>query len=474
MLAASALFLPATAALAKRLSLHQKALAEQVIGRRLRSVEIVLAFLIGIAWMHPGAHSADDDTGLYISIALSIALDLSLNKIIIPSLAFDQDTLKRLPKADCIDARKALAMDGFEDVGIHSEWAQRLLRRRERAWIALFALERGVCLARGRSYSVPITPLIEHCDRWHDVEIADARDGSLISIAVLRRDLDLLISAVRSRCDSYRVIDVGSKVAEEIESSIQSFFDKWLATWTIAIGEGEQKTLPPYVEILVTHTRLSTYCGVINHPTAPVEVKRLFRASALSSALNVMRAAIQGEARLQSMPNNTAIMISFAACVALNLSTPSPGGNINLAPSVRNLIEETVIVLERIGGTPSHRNGISVLYGKYLREILRQTPGLPKIVEPTPISGVVQPSHPADPLIVTTGNTMPSLSQPQYPTLNLWEEPIQFSAMSDNEIIETVLHAGQNFGVTLTDIPMEDSNGFMWLDHMNPPEFGFQ
>lgn len=93
--------------------------------------------------MQAGKQAADDDTGLYISTALSIALDLSLNKIVIPSSVFDGELLKRVAKADCIDSRKALAMDGFQNVDPASEWGQLLLRRRERAWIALFVLERG-------------------------------------------------------------------------------------------------------------------------------------------------------------------------------------------------------------------------------------------------------------------------------------------------------------------------------------------
>lgn len=47
----------------------------------------------------------------------------------------------------------------------------------------------SVCLARGRSYTVPSTTLIENCDRWHLSNIADPRDGPMSSVAVLRRDL---------------------------------------------------------------------------------------------------------------------------------------------------------------------------------------------------------------------------------------------------------------------------------------------
>ncbi|KAH7128300.1 hypothetical protein B0J11DRAFT_267172 [Dendryphion nanum] len=474
LLTASARFLPSTAAVAKRLLHHRLYLVQQIISRRFRSVEIILAFMVNVPWMHPGAHAGDDDTGYFISLALSLALDLSLNKIIVPSQSFEPDALKRIPKADCIDATRALTMDGFEDVDPKSEWGQRLLRRRERVWIALFVLERGVCLARGRSYSVPITPLVMYCDKWHNNAVAHTQDGALISMAVLRRDLDGLFTSVRSRCDSYRVIDVGSKVADEIEATIEGFFTRWNTAWTSAIGDGEHRTLPPYVEILVTHTRLSIYSGVINHPTAPQEVKRQFRASALSSALNVMRAAIQGESRLKSMPNNTVIMICFAACIALTLSTASSSGSHNLAPSVRNLIDETATSLERIGSTPSHRNGTSVLYGKYLHELVKDAPAIATNQHQYQSVANLAPqtTTPLDPaMFATASDHVDTFGHAQYP-LN-WGEPLQFSAMSGNEVIETVMNSG-DFESALFDIPMEDMNSFAWMDWMNPPDFGFQ
>jgi hypothetical protein len=114
-----------------------------VIAKRLRSVEIVLAFMVNVPWMDPGSYLGDDDTCAYIAMALAIALDLSLNKIVLPPTGLDNGVPRRLAKADCIDAKRALHMDGFGDIDPSSEWGQRLLRRRERTWIALFVLERG-------------------------------------------------------------------------------------------------------------------------------------------------------------------------------------------------------------------------------------------------------------------------------------------------------------------------------------------
>lgn len=105
-----------------------------------------------------------------------------------------------------------------------------------------------------------------------------------------------------------------------------------------------------------------------------MEVRQFFRTAGLSAALNVMRASVQGEKQLFSMPNNTAIMVSFAACFALRLSTQlsslHPG--VALAPSVRTLIEELSDVLEKIGNITRHRNGMCRLYAKYLRILVRK------------------------------------------------------------------------------------------------------
>ncbi|PSR75510.1 hypothetical protein BD289DRAFT_487086 [Coniella lustricola] len=380
-MAASALFMDNAAALSKRLSKHCKLLARKVIEHRYRSTEIVLAFMINVPWMGPGVHSTDDETCWYISIATTIAIDLQLPKISMPAEAFRMGTAGQLARQDCIDPEVALRSAGFKDVDPASELGRRLVRRRERCWLALFVLERGMCLARGRPYTLPVTPLIRRCDRWHISDIADPMDGALVSMAVLRRDLDGLFDTIRSLCDGSRdMLSDGSVIARSIQSTVDKFFEQWYLEWGQTIGQGPQNRLPPYVEILVTHTRLSIYSSVINHPTAPLEVRHFFRTASLSAAVNVMRAAVQGEKQLYSMPNNTAIMVSFAACFALRLSTQlSNVGSANtnsssaaLAPSVRTLIEETSDVLERIGNITLHRNGTCGLYARYLRLLVRK------------------------------------------------------------------------------------------------------
>ncbi|KAL7629839.1 hypothetical protein AAE478_001362 [Parahypoxylon ruwenzoriense] len=295
--AASALFSPSMESLYKRLSNHRQNLANLIMARRHKSVEIVLAFMANIPWISAGEHWADDETSTYLSMALTIALDLSLNKIILPPPTEPRSPREAIAISDCISARKALAIDGFADAN--------------------------------------------------------------------------LISNVRAICDGYVNGSSESSIVDRVKSEITLFFDRWYQTWPLQLGDREQHSLPPYVEILASHTRLSMYSSVINHGTAPVGARHFFRAAGLSSALNVLRVAVQGEGQLRSMPNNTAIMISFAACFALRVSTVADGRGSSLAPSIRALIAETTDVLERIGSSPIQRKGLSCLFAGQLRQILK-------------------------------------------------------------------------------------------------------
>lgn len=178
-----------------------------------------------------------------------------------------------------------------------------------------------------------------------------------------------------------------------------------------------------------------------------------------------MRAAIQGEAQLHSMPNNTAIMISFAACFALTLSAYTSGDS-TLAPSIRKLIDEAASVLERIGTITQHRNGLSALYGKYLRQIVRkaakQTASAP---QPLPHSSSTPTASDLQQMgaTVATPNNGNFLNQQL-----LWPEPLQFSTMSDDQIAHVLNQPGNEFEPSFGGLSWEDMNNFDWLHW---PEF---
>jgi hypothetical protein len=167
-------------------------------------------------------------------------------------------------------------------------------------------------------------------------------------------------------------------------------------------------------------------------------------------------------------------MICFAASIALALSAPVPGkrGNQNLAPSVRHLIEETATVLERIGSTPSHRNGSSVVYGRFLRVLVKQAPDVPS----APSGRVAQlpdPTHSGSPRSsIDRGSAMSNTGFIDDHVANIWSQPLDFSAMSYNEVNETVTNS-DIFSAAMLDLPWDSSNQLMWTDWLHLPDFNF-
>jgi hypothetical protein len=173
-----------------------------------------------------------------------------------------------------------------------------------------------------------------------------------------------------------------------------------------------------------------------------------------------MRAAVQGESRLKSMPNNTVIMMhvypkfssrtylptqghrSFAAMICFRLSTMGSTSNHRLAPSIRILIEETADVLERIGTIPLHRKGISAIYGRHLRNVIGTKD----------IQAVTMPPQ---------NRIVPK--QPEGRVL----EPIQFSAMSDDQIVQAINNAGGEFGNQSLGFQIDERSELDWLDWFN-------
>ncbi|KAI1851538.1 hypothetical protein JX265_012380 [Neoarthrinium moseri] len=431
--AASALFSPSLESLYKRLSNHRQKLAGIILSKQYKSVEIVLAFMVNIPWISAGDHWADDETSTWLSMALTIALDISLNKIILPSSCDPHTPRDGVATADCITARKALLIDGFGDIDPASLPGRRLLRRRERTWLSLFVLERGVCLARGRDYVLPMSPLIESCDQWHLSELADRWDGSIVSVAVLRRDLANLIARVRAICDGYvDNNDSEAAVVERLKTEITLFFDRWYQTWPLQIGDRE------------------------------LAARHYFRAAGLSSALNVLRVAVQGENQLKSMPNNTAIMISCAACFALRVGTVADARGSSLAPSIRTLITETTDVLERIGSTPIQRKGLSCIFARQLRQILKLASRSADNARSHAAPSREATTAPVFPDI-NTGNVHHTLPVEMPPSTMPSDYPL-FSTMSNVQLDEAINNTDVGLESLWEDFQFQNGADLDWMD----------
>jgi hypothetical protein len=174
--------------------------------------------------------------------------------------------------------------------------------------------------------------------------------------------------------------------------------------------------------------------------------------------MNVMRAAVHGENRLKSMPNNTVIMVSFAATFALALGATSLGNRAMLPPNAKALIEETTQVLERIGSSPRHRKGLSVLFARHIRRIM-QSALLDQPEENHAPLTMSSDQIPQQAQKVEYGNTSHTNAAPA-PTVP--PEPYVFD-MTDDQILEAINNAS-----TSQDLfQLDETMFFDWLDWPN-------
>lgn len=78
-----------------------------------------------------------------------------------------------------------------------------------------------------------------------------------------------------------------------------------------------------------------------------------------------------------------------------------------------------------------------------------------------------------DPVLPPTSLGEQALATTQaLPPGDLWTEPMQFSSMSDNQIIDAVNRAGSAFGASIPDVPVDNMLSWDWLDFANP-DFNF-
>lgn len=68
--------------------------------------------------------------------------------------------------------------------------------------------------------------------------------------------------------------------------------------------------------------------------------------------------------------------------------------------------------------------------------------------------------------------TLPVAQSSSLPTEEISSEPLQFSAMSDGQIIDAVNRAGTAFGASIPDVSMDNMLNWDWLDFAST-DFGF-
>lgn len=98
-------------------------------------------------------------------------------------------------------------------------------------------------------------------------------------------------------------------------------------------------------------------------------------------------------------------------------------------------------MLERIGTIPPHRKGTATLYGRHLRQVLSTASGQ----GPPPFQVEIQNPYQAQDSL----------------------QMMQFSAMSDDQIVQAINDAGDELGNYVPNFQIDEKSGLDWLDWFN-------
>lgn len=159
-------------------------------------------------------------------------------------------------------------------------------------------------------------------------------------------------------------------------------------------------------------------------------------------------------------------MISFAAMLSIQLSTMGEGTNSSLAPRIRVLIKECADVLERIGATPPHRKGTSALFGRHLRAVISKL-GMSTSQPWGNTSAGDFHQLPQFPTTQPQASNAPYQNDINGPADLEIAQFLQFSAMSDGQIIQAINDAGDELGTYVPNVQIDERTGLDWLDWFN-------
>lgn len=169
-----------------------------------------------------------------------------------------------------------------------------------------------------------------------------------------------------------------------------------------------------------------------------------------------MRAAVDGKRGLGAMPNNTVIMVSFAACFALALSNVSQGPENVLSLSTLSLIENTCGVLERVGIFSPHFSGLSKLFAQHIRGLLSNVfiDDMPNIRQQADNETNRAPFQNVQSISRTTSPNSPN--------------PVHFSTRQDDSILdlteEQIFELLSSTNVSQGMDPVNDAMFTNWMD----------
>lgn len=206
--------------------LHRaKKMAFDVLGRGLKSVEIVQGFLLLTLYYQPAERYEEDRTWLFAGVAIRMGQDLNMHrKCVIPENRLTEEN-------------------------------ERELLNRERTWYICFCVDRTLCAQMGKPYSIREDWLIRHSSEWYKQKYSRPWDLAICALVNLLRvqthQLDFLYSSAVTPSGLNLDLDypaIMPSFNEQLNETMQHWYrlglDAMLHSWQPMVFEQQQRGAP--------------------------------------------------------------------------------------------------------------------------------------------------------------------------------------------------------------------------------------
>ncbi|KAL2831973.1 hypothetical protein BJY01DRAFT_260350 [Aspergillus pseudoustus] len=378
-LALTAQFDHAAAAMAERLRLHGEKLSRFVHTCGYKSVEIVQGYYISLLSATPAKMLAEERSWLYTMYAIGVATDLGLDQdqgsgpgahsqISRAHRNYELQTL-------CSSAEDAPGQEYEGPFTEETAYQERLRRNRERTWLRILLWERASSAACGRIQSFPESSLTRSIETWWLHPLADMTDRYTSAFIILRKKLALVQLELKQQVGAPQ--SDPHWALELVDASLRDWCDTWLSRTsedTISAPSPEQVSMI-FLYYVYEHGRLWTLSLALSESILPGQDLDAIRQDCFESAVNCCETAVRdlhamGEA-LYCMLAPTWAMIAYAAVLTLKLFPVLYGSRTGSDLELIALLSQVAVQLQRAGTTPRHRFGIAALLGQHLMMILR-------------------------------------------------------------------------------------------------------
>ncbi|KAL3460069.1 hypothetical protein BJX64DRAFT_300970 [Aspergillus heterothallicus] len=374
LLALTAQFDHASAAMAERLRLHGEKLSRYVHTCGYKSVEIVQGYYISLLSATPAKTLAEERSWLYTMYAIGIALDLGMDQESPAGRTGSQSSQTYHSNHEFPSPYSGAEFQ--ETFSAEKSHEERLRRNRERTWLRILLWERANSAARGCIQSFPESSLTRSIETWWLHPMADMTDKYTTAFIVLRKVLAALQLELKQQA---KVAHHEAHWARElVDNSLQNWCDTWLRPardhTTSSTSPLEQVSMV-FLRYVYEHGRLWTLSLALSESVSRVLDLDAIRQDCFESAIQCCEAAVRdlhgiGEP-LHCMLAPTWAMIAYAAVLTLKLFPVLYGTRPGCDVELIALLSQVALQLHRAGTTPPHRFGIAALLGQHLMMILR-------------------------------------------------------------------------------------------------------